>query len=167
MIGQVIGREIKKNRDGSSDKLLLTVEITETDDIQTVELMRQAGEDTNPPDGSKVLILSVGDAWKIAVASDDGIVPSVNPGEKKLYSTNSGAIQAFINLLADGTIEINGSTDFAVRFTALETAFNQLKSDLNSHVHSGVTAGGASTMMPTTPSTADITPAKVEEVKLS
>ncbi len=72
--------------------------------------------------------------------------------------------------------------DFAVRFNELETAFNELKDDFNTfvnnvhnssvvpHTHPGVTAGGSSTGAATivtgTQSTADITPAKVEEIEM-
>jgi len=72
-------------------------------------------------------------------------------------------------------IEVGGATDFMVRFSVMETAFNTLKTDFNNliiaynaHVHPGVTAGGASTSA--TPSTgssssADISGAKIDEVK--
>ena len=169
---------------------MLQVEITDPEDIQTVELISQDGEDTNPPDGSKVVIISVGKAWKIAVAINDGIEPDANqvPGEKKIYSSDGGVIKAFIQLLKTGAmiisgtllqilgstkieltapiIEINGSADFAVSFNDLQTAFNALKAEFDAHIHSGVLAGPATTGVPTIPSAADITPAKVTTVKL-
>ncbi len=166
LIGKVTGSEAKTNRDGKTNKLMLQVEITDPDDIQTVELMTQAGEDTNPPNDSKVLILSVGDAYKIGVAVDDGIVPSMEQCEKKLYISDVGTIKAFINLLSDGNIELNGNGESAVRFAALEFAFNNLLSDFNNHVHPGVTAGGTSTLITATPSFADISPAEVTKVRL-
>ncbi len=156
--GIVRGREIKKNRDGSTAKMLLQVEITNPQDIQTVELMRQAGEDTNPPDGSRVLILEVGPSWKIAVASDDNIVPTMSAGEKRLYSTSGGSVVADIKLLADGTIEVNGNSDFAVAFNDLKTGFDNLVTDFNAHTHG--------TQPIPTPSTASIDAAKVDTVKL-
>lgn len=165
-VGIVTGSETRKNRDSDTDRLLLQVRLSDIDDIQTVEFMSNAGDDTHPPLDSKVLVLSAGEAWKIAVASDDDVVPSMAVGEKKLYSTSGGSIQAYINLLSDGTIEINGNADFAVRFTALETAFNQLKSDYNSHTHVSVTSVGTPTV-PVPQSTADMSGAKVNEVKLS
>ena len=164
-VGVVTGSEIRKNRDGDVNKLLLQVRLSDIDDVQTVEFKSHAGDDTRPPNGSNVLVVSAGEAWKIAVASDDDVVPSMAVGEKKLYSTSGGSIQAFINLKSDGTIEINGNTDFAVRFTALETAFNQLKSDYNSHTHVSVTSVGTPTI-PVPQSTADMSGAKVDGVKL-
>lgn len=176
MAGEVTGSEVKTNRDGIFEKILLQVRISDIDDIQTVQLMTQTGNETRPPNGSTVLIVAVGDAWKIAIASDDDIVPSMAVGEKKLYSLSAGSISAFINLLSTGIIELNGNADFAVRYTALETAFNQLLSDFNAlvtaynlHVHPGVTVGAGSTLVTTSTgssSSADITPAKVDEVTL-
>ncbi len=176
--GKVTGREVSTNRDGQKTVLNLQVEITSPEDIQTVELMQPAGEDTNPPDGSKVIILSAGSAWKIAVAVDDGIEPEMQPGEKKVYSVSEGAIQAFINFLVSGNIEINGNADFAVRYTKLETAFNTLKSEFDTlvqtfnthtHVYNPGPGSGAPTAVPAAlgqPSQADISPAKVDTVKL-
>lgn len=173
--GIVTGREFKKNRDSGNVRLLLQVQITDADDIHTVEYMSPPGEDSNPPDGAKVLIADVGRAYKIATAADDNIEPSTGEGEKKLYSISGGAIAAFINFLGSGIIEINGNNDFAVRYNELETGFNQLKTDFNNFVttyntHSHATAPTGPVSPPSatgSSSSADISAAKVEEVKLS
>lgn len=166
-IGKVTGREVIKNRDGKNDRLMLQVEITDKDDIQTVELRNQYGEDNNPVNGSQVIIIDIGTAFKLAIAAEDGITPSMNPGEKKIYSVSGGAIAAFINFLADGIFEINGNADFAVAFDDLKIAFDQLKSDFDSHTHLYTPGSGTPTQTGTPPaSTADIDPAKVNTVKL-
>lgn len=189
-IGRVTGREIVANRDGTKQSLMLQVEITDPEDIQTVELISQDGEDTNPVDNSRVVIIPIGQAYKIAIAVDDGIEPDSTqvPGEKKIYSSDGGVIKAFIQWLKTGAmiisgtllqilgstkieitapvIEINGNADFAVRYTALETAFQAFQTEYDLHVHSGVLAGPANSGVPTVPSAADITPAKVATVKL-
>ena len=165
--GIVTGREVQKNIDGTVEKLLLQVQITDPDDIQTVEQMTQSGEDTNPANGAKVVIVQNGVSYKMAIAVDDGIVPTMNPGEKKLYSISSGAIQAFINLLANGDIELNGNAKSAVSFAELKTAFDQLKSDFDTHIHSGVTTGAGVSGVPTASTTADIDPAEVDTVRLA
>ncbi len=189
-IGRVVGREFKKIRDGTKTSLLLQVEISTPDDIQTVELISLDGEDTNPVDDSRVVIFPIGQAYKIAVAVDDGIDPDPTqvPGEKKIYSSDGGAIKAFIQWLKTGAmiisgsllqmlgstkieitapvIEINGNADFAVSFNDLEAAFIALKLEFDTHKHSGVLAGAVSTGVPTIPSVIDITPAKVASVKL-
>ena len=75
------------------------------------------------------------------------------------------AKQARIYLNKDGEIILNQGSDFAVRFSALETAFNQLKSDYDAHTHPYVdTPIGPSTTSATAPSTADISGAKIEEI---
>ena len=98
-------------------------------------------------------------------------------GEMRLYATDgNGAIKGYTWLKADGTYEILGNDDNMVRYSKLETAFNELKSDLNSliskfnsHTHILTLSSGTGTAAPTattdTPSTADITPAKITRIK--
>lgn len=104
--GRVTGRQFKKNKDGTKSVLLMQVELTDPADIQTIELMSQTGEESNPPTGSKVTVLPIGQAFKLAIASDDQIEPEVAPGEKKIYSTDeTGAtVKASVYLKNDGTI---------------------------------------------------------------
>ena len=116
-----------------------------------------------------------------------------NQGETLRYSTDSdGAIKCKLLLDTEGNFIFNDGEDNAVRYSELETAFNQLKDDFDQHVtdvnsfistvygtHTHATAGTANlttgattgTASPTTaqgtpsnPSTADITPSKVEEI---
>ena len=65
--------------------------------------------------------------------------------------------------------------DFAVRFTALESAFNKLRGDLNTFIgiyndHTHVApSGGGTTDGPSAPgvdSAADVSGAKIEEIKV-
>jgi hypothetical protein len=191
-IGTVTGFEIKPNKDGTSSRRMLQVKFNgDDDDIQTVEQFCEFGNDSVPiidlPDasppvvGTKVIVISITESWKIAIAADDNIEPSMLEGEKKLYSLdNTGAISAFINWLNTGIIEINGNADFAVAFTDLKTAFDQLKTDFddlvskyNGHIHTTtatVSTGSPGVISATTstdsPTTADIDPAKVDTVKL-
>ena len=173
--GTVKSFEVKKNRDGSKKVRLLSVQMTDRDDVQTVEHMTEAGEDTNPPKDSKVVVLSIGSAWKIAISCDDGIEPEVEEGEKKIYSLDGGTIQAYIHLKKNGDIVLNGDSDNAVRYSKLEEAFNALRDDFNNfitttfnlHMHPTAALGAAS--IPTltgSSSTADITPAKIDEIQV-
>lgn len=166
-LGKVTGRQIAANRDGSGDRLLLQVEMSNADDVQTVEMLNAPGEDSNPPDDAQVLIVDLGRAFKVALAADDGITPDMAEGEKKLYSVSAGAVAAFIKFLASGVLELNGNADFAVRFSELETAFNQLKSDHDTHSHLYTPGAGTPTQTaaPAAGSTADISGAKVDTVK--
>jgi hypothetical protein len=169
-IGRVTGRQVAKNRDGDTNTLLLTVEISEPDDLQTVELITQAGEDYNPPDDSNIVVIDLGEAWKVAIACDDGIEPDADVGERILYSIAAGIRAAVIALRENGDIElnINAVEDFAVRYNKLAEAFNQLKSDYDSHTHQYLPGPG--TAIPSGPpvptTTADITPAKIDNIKV-
>jgi hypothetical protein len=106
-------------------------------------------------------------------------------GEMRLFATDAnGAEKTRVWLHADGTIELGGAgdagsnTNHAAQFEGLQTAFNKLRSDhnalvsaFNSHMHA--TAGTGSPSVPTpipgsipaSPSAADITPAKLTNIK--
>jgi phage gp45-like len=108
-VGIVKSSEVTINRDGVKPVRLLQVEISDPDDIQTVELYSQAGEDYNPPVGSTVFIVQSGDSWKIAVACDDGVVPTAGEGERILYAVAGGVAICQIHLKVDGSVEISNS----------------------------------------------------------
>lgn len=159
-IGTVTGRAIEKNRDSANEFIMLQVQFFK-DDVQTVQFYSQAGDDTSPQNGTQVIVFELGPAFKVAIASSDGITPSMQPGEKKLYSTVGDDIKAFINLLDSGIIELNGNTDFLVRFEALNTELQTLVTDINTAL-AGKTdgAGTAGTL------SLDISSAKVDTVKV-
>lgn len=165
MIGIVTGRRIDKNRDGDKNVLILQVELIEGEDVRSIEIF--SSSDFNPANGTRVYICDVSDSYQVAVATSDGLAPESDPGEIEIYSTDNPvtAKQARIYLNKDGEIILNQGSDFAVRFSALETAFNQFKSDYDAHTHPYVdTPVGPSTTSATTPSTADISGAKIEEI---
>jgi hypothetical protein len=129
--------------------------------MQTVQYFNPAGEDAGPPIGSQVIILDVGPAFKVAIAVQDNIAPSSDPGEKTIYSQQGDAVKAFINLLTSGIINLNGDADFAVRFNALETALQQLVTDINTALGGKLDGSGTPGTI-----TLDVSGAKVDEVKL-
>ena len=169
-IGTITGQEIKKNRDGSIAVRLLQVQISNESDIQTVQYMGTAGEDSAPINGDKVQIFRIGSAFQFAVAVEDqNNVASVAEGGKRLFSRDpsTGAVKAFIDWLTNGILHLNGNAYSAVRFQELETAFNQLQSDFDSHTHLYTPGVGTPTQTAiTVASTADITPAESDTVKL-
>lgn len=176
-VGKITGRRIGKNRDGSGDVILLQVEVSDSDDIRTVELHRGAGVDLNPPDGSLVGIVRAGNAWQVAATLNDNITPDdLDEGTYQIYASDAGAKTAKVNLDPGGDVAINNGTDFAVQYTALKSAFDTLVTDFNNlvttfngHVHPGVTAGPGSTAITATPgtsSTADMTSSKIDTVKV-
>ena len=89
-------------------------------------------------------------------------------GETRIYSTDSdGALKTYVWLKSDGTIEVGGNTDFMVRYSKLEEAFNELKGKFNSFANAYVPGGPSAQGLPATvqPSNADITQAKIAEIK--
>jgi len=100
-------------------------------------------------------------------------------GELRMYSTDSNQVEKFfLHLKNDGTAEFGGNSDFMVRYNALETGFNLLKTELNaavtifnSHVHPytglvvGTSGNTAPTVTPGIPAVATITAAKITEIK--
>ncbi len=161
MIGTVKGFQIGPNRDGTNNVLLLQVEMSDPDDIQTVEYYSGAGDDTIPPEGSLVTVLSIGRAWKIAIASNDSIAPSMAEGERKIYSSDGGVIQAFINWLASGNLELNGTGNSAVTFSALNTALQGLVTAINATFATKINGAGAAGTL-----TLDISAAEENTVRL-
>jgi len=167
-IGKITGQSVEKNRDGDKPVRMLQVEITDPDDLQQVELFRQSGEDYNPPSGSRVIVLNLGRAFRVGVAVDDRIEPSMGEGERKVYSIDSGSVSAFINLLSGGDLELNGNADFAARFNELKAGFDELRSDYNLHTHKYLPGPGVAveTVVPSVASTASIDAAKIDEIKV-
>lgn len=158
--GIIKGRKTGPNRDGGRDVLLLQVELTSADDVQTVELMQGAGDQYNPPDGSKVLVISNGPAYKIAIAVDDLTALSIDIGERAIRAVLDGAVKSSLLCKIDGDLVLNQGVDFAVQFTAMKAAFDQIVTDHNAHSHSSLGAP------PTVLSTADMSGAKVEKVRI-
>ena len=95
------------------------------------------------------------------------------PGEVRLFSRNEQGVEQIYAWLKDnGEIHFGGDTGNLTRYQELETAFDQLKSDFNTlvnayntHIH-GTPSGSSTTPSVTaSPSTADITGAKIDELK--
>lgn len=147
------------------------------DDVQETHVVAPFGVDAHPVKGWIALYA------RTASKGEEVLVGYVNKsnladvGEHRIYSTNeNGEVQTFIWLKNDGTIEVGGDSDFMVRYSKLETAFNELKQDFNSlvnvynaHMHPYTDDGSPATTSPTTSqgqtSNADISPAKIEEIK--
>lgn len=94
---------------------------------------------------------------------------SLGIGESAQYSTDSdGNIKASIILRNDGTAEILGNNDNAVRYSKLETAFNELQNKWNAFAAAYVPGGPSTQGLPPTAnqSTGDITTSKIDEIKV-
>lgn len=79
-------------------------------------------------------------------------------GEYRTFATDkNGVLKFYTWMKADGTYEIGGNTNYAVKFNELKTEFNLLKNNFNSHlteyathIHAGGTISGSTGI--TTPS---------------
>jgi len=161
-IGIVRGASLGVGYRGDS-VVLLTVEMDDPSDIQTVEYLFGAGESFLPPLGSEVVVHTVSDEQKIAVGCDMNVVSVVglNPGDRRLFAVSDGATAAMIDLLGTGELVLNGGEGFAVSFEKLKAGFDQLVSDFNAHVHAG-----SGTIPPNPSSVASIDDCKVEQVRI-
>lgn len=107
----------------------------------------------------------------ILVAIDDGVSSITKEGERRIYSVSGGIVKASILLDVDGNIVMNEGSDFAVRFSELETAFNDLQNMFNTHIHVttatvGPTAVPGVISVTTAQSTGQISLAKIDTIKV-
>lgn len=87
------------------------------------------------------------------------------PGEVRLYSTDMSGSQKFYTWLKnDGTYEMGGSTDNAIRYSALNAILQNYFTALNASISAGVVSGGG---VYTPPAAPNLSPAKINEIKTS
>lgn len=158
--GKVTGYEITKNKGSEKKKLILQLEISDPEDIQSIQLLSSSGEISNPPNGSKVISLPIGtNGYKVGIAVDDNIEPEqLEPGDKIIYSSKDGVIKGRIylknngdilvtndngsyKLLEDGTFEVNGNDKSFVTFDELDTALDNFKTSIETSIKGSVDAG--------------------------
>lgn len=167
-IGVITGSSVKPNKDGVNPTRLLQVVVSDPMDVQTVELITQAGEDNNPPIGSKVVMIDLGPAWQVGIAVDDNIAPEVQPGEKEYYSSVGGVKKAKLKLNLLGECILNDGVDFGVAFNQLKAAFDDLQTQWNIFADAYVPGGPLAVGTPPKafPATVSIDGAKVTKVRL-
>jgi hypothetical protein len=148
-------------------------------DVQECRQASPFGVDSAPISDMAAIYAKTGEVGKPVVIGYINKNQIADVGENRLFSTDSdGNVVFYIHMKNDGTAEIGGDSDNMVRYSELESAFNELRSDLNSlitayntHAHPyvglAVTVPGVTspTSATGTPSTADITPAKINEIK--
>lgn len=127
-IGLVVGNEIGTYLDDSSDTIILTVEGDSEDDKRTVQLLHPFGEESCPISNfSNVIIIKVTDTWEVAIVVDTGISPSVDEGEKEIFSVDplTNVKKMRILLKNDGGLEItNGIAEFTIDGTTNQISMN-------------------------------------------
>jgi hypothetical protein len=148
-IGRVISSELAANRDGEGKVLLLTVEVAEEDDLQTVELFRQPGDECRPDADATVLIADLGAAWRVAVAADDGIEPEAQAGERGIYASEGGVKKSQVMCRKDGTIEAGlNASEFVALAALAKDELNKIISAFNAHMHATAALGAPSIPTP-------------------
>ncbi len=171
----------------------LTAMIKFLNSTQKAQILTPYGFCCNPPDNSLAISLNIqGIASNKVCFVDDpkNRKKNLSKGEVAIvnYSTNACVYikedetidietpsGSKITMQSDGTIELNGDSDFITAFTDMKAAFDQMRTELNTaltlltgHTHGGVASGsGTSGPGPTlVNSTADMSSAKVDSVKV-
>lgn len=129
-IGTVKSIEFRKNKDGDANTAMLQVELSEPDDIQSVELFTQPGQEVIPENGDEVIVIALNSSYRVAIAGNDQVIPSIGQGERLFYSTLNGVIKAQIYLTNQGKISIGNGVD------ELLSLFNDLLTELQKTVDS-------------------------------
>ena len=178
----VIGHVQKVRIDEDGDRVVKYRNIG--DNTTENELALPPGIDSAPIPGMYLVAM---DTYDRGYAKVIGMLPDekysvAQPGETRIYSIDTnGNVKAVVYLKGDGSIEVTGESismlgtaDNLVRYSKLEAAFNKLKSDFNdlvaafnAHVHASsgaIPTPDPGNKIPAVPSTADITPAKIEEI---
>ena len=146
------------------------------DDVQETKTATPYGFDSAPIKdivGVQVQTTVNGENVVIGFLGKNG---KAEAGESRMFSTDeNGGVQIDLYVKKDGTIEFGGNVGNLTRYQELKTGFDELKQDFNNlvnlyntHVHAGVTPGPSSsgtTPSVGTPSVADISGSKIDELK--
>ncbi len=152
-------------------------------DIQTPVQASSFGSDSNPPANLRAVYMRTGTKGDTVIVGYINVDQIAEVGENRMFSTDAEGNLVFeARMRNDGTFEIGGSVDNLIRFAKMQSAFDELRADLNahiaaynSHIHiTTATVGGtavpgiiAPTVSAATPSAADMTDAKIDELKTS
>lgn len=143
-------------------------------DVQTSLQIVPHGIDSNPVKDMVAVHAETGEKGKTVVLGYLNKDLLAEVGATRVFSTDAdGALQTYIWLKADGTMEIGGNAKHMARFEELKSGFDTLKTDFNNLVtkfnaHMHPTAGTGAPSPPTvthTASTASIDSAKINEIK--
>ncbi len=141
---------------------------------KTADQVSSFGDDSSPVKDMAAIYANtseVGDNIIIGYINKNQIS---KPGEKRIFSLKpDGSLSFEIHLKDDGTCSIGpNATDNAVRFSQLKIAFDQLRTDFNAlvtaynaHQHAAP-AGASPPTVPGSPSTADVSGAKIDQINI-
>jgi len=169
-IATILSISIGQGYRHGKQSVLLNCQLEDPEDIREVEYLFPSGMASLPTVGDQVIIVEISPEYLVAIATNSGTQTVTKQGETSLYSNDGDTVKATLKLLKDGTISLNNGDSSAVKYEALKTEFDKLKTSVNdfiglynSHVHASFTAV-PSTLA--TPSTADISNAKSESIRV-
>ncbi len=143
-------------------------------DVQTANEAVAFGIDSVPLRDLRAIYANTGQSGTNVIIGYISLSQVSVEGETRLYALDpsSGNKSIDIILRTDGTMEVGGDADFMVRYSALETAYNELRDDFNSFIstynsHTHPAPGGTTSPATQTGSTSagDITGARIDEIK--
>lgn len=148
-------------------KMLIKVFVLGNKDVQTPVQVSPYGVDGNPIKDMIALYAPTNEYGQNAIVGYIHKNYKAEPGELRLFCTDTnGAEKFFVWLKKDGSIEIGGNADNAVRYSPLNTAMTQLQTDINTQlalISAGISAAGGSY----TPGniSIDISGSKIDDIK--
>lgn len=149
-------------------------------DVQESLEVSSYGIDSNPIPEMVALYSTTSEIGKPVIIGYINKNKVADVGEFRVFSTDDkGGVKTFVHLKNDGVMCLGGDSDNAVKYSELEKAFNQLKSDHDKlaqkwtkfclgYVPGSPSVPGAPVTLATETvqkSTASITPAKNENIK--
>lgn len=160
----------------SNSKLLVKILRYGKSDIQTPKQVSPYGIDSNPVKDMIAVYAKCGSDNNNVIIGYINKNSIAKVGELRLFSTDKDGVEKFYYYLKDdGTTEIGGNSNFAVKFNELKTEYNTMQQTLNqlivkfnAHTHAGVTPGMGVTGVTATTQNADnsdIDNAKNDKIK--
>jgi len=131
-------------------------------DVQTAYQSSGWGIDSKPVKNTLAIHVKTANKSESVVIGYINQSDKTNEGETRIYATNDAGVEVFsIYLKNNGTVEIGGNTDNAVKHAALNTSLQQFVLDVNTQLTTALA------LVPYTwvPVTLNISSAKVDDVK--
>lgn len=158
---------------------IVKVLVSGKDNVQTATEVSPYGIDSNPIKDMYAIYAPTETKGKKVIVGYINVEKLAETGEVRLFSTNdSGALQTYIWCKKDGTIQLGGDANFAVKFNELKSAFDELQQDMETlkqvfttwvpvPTDGGAALKAASATWSATPLVQNIDNAKNEDIKTS
>jgi len=136
--------------------------------VKTADEVSPYGDDSSPLNGMTAIYASTSEAGEQVIVGYINTNQVAKQGEKRMYSQESnGSISFYIYLKNDGTCEIGGDNDNAIRYEALNTEIQKQVSDINIELGKIATAiGSIGGTYVVAPIVVDLNSSKIEEIKV-